>query len=95
MPDMPIIAFAVGSSAAVNRVMHTITKWIEQKLGLKVNAAKTKVRKPSKLKYLGYGFVKMGDKWEARPHQDSVKAFERKLKKLTKRSWSVSMDERI
>ncbi len=30
-----------------------------------------------------------------RPHQDSVRNFERKLKKLTKRSWSISMDERI
>lgn len=29
---------AVGSSAAANRVMNTITKWIERKLGLKVNA---------------------------------------------------------
>ena len=86
---------AVGSSAAANRVMHTITSWIERKLGLKVNATKTKVTRPSGLKYLGFGFVKMGEKWEARPHQDSVKSFERKLKKLTKRSWSVSMDERI
>ncbi len=86
---------AVGSSAAANRVMHTITKWIERKLGLKVNMTKTKVTKPRQLKYLGFGFVKMGDKWEARPHQDSVKNFERKLKKLTKRSWSISMDERI
>lgn len=86
---------AVGSSAAANRVMHTITKWIERKLGLKVNMTKTKVTKPRQLKYLGFGFVKMGDKWEARPHQDSVKNFERKLKKLTRRSWSISMDERI
>ena len=86
---------AVGSSAAANRVMHSVTKWIERKLGLKVNMAKTKVARPSKIKYLGFGFVKMGDKWEARPHQDSVKNFERKLKRLTKRSWSSSMDERI
>jgi len=86
---------AVGSSAAANRVMNTITKWIERKLGLKVNMTKTRVTRPGSLKYLGFGFVKMGDKWEARPHQDSIKSFERKLKKLTKRSWSVSMDERI
>ena len=85
----------VGSSAAANRVMHTVTKWIERKLGLKVNMMKTKVTKPTKLKYLGFGLVKMGGKWEARPHQDSVKNLERKLKKLTKRSWSISMDERI
>lgn len=86
---------AVGSSAAANRVMHTITKWIEKKLGLKVNAAKTKVTKPSSLKYLGFGFVKMGDKWECRPHKDSLDKFRRKLKQLTKRSWSISMDVRI
>ena len=33
--------------------------------------------------------------WKARPHQDSVKRFERKLKQLTKRSWSVSIEYRI
>lgn len=86
---------AVGSSAAANRVMATVTKWIERKLGLKVNVTKTKVTKPSKLKYLGFGFWKGKDGWKARPHQDPIKRFERKLKKLTKRSWSVTMDERI
>ena len=86
---------AVGSSAAANRVMHTITKWIEKKLGLKVNATKTKVTTPSKLKYLGFGFWKDAEDWKARPHKDSIKRFERKLKQLTKRSWSVSMDYRI
>jgi RNA-directed DNA polymerase len=32
---------AVGSSAAANRVMNSIVKWIERKLGLKVNMTKT------------------------------------------------------
>lgn len=86
---------AVGSSAAANRVMNTITKWIEKKLDLKVNMTKTKVTKPMNLKYLGFSFVKMSGKWVARPHKDSIKNFERKLKKLTKRSWSVDMDYRI
>lgn len=86
---------AVGSSAAANRVMHTITKWIEKKLALKVNVTKTKVTTPSKLKYLGFGFWKGTEGWKARPHEESIKSFERKLKQLTKRSWSVSMDYRI
>ena len=85
----------VKSSAAASRVMHTVTNWIERKLGLKVNASKTKVTKPSYLKYLGFGFVKMGDKWEARPHADSLARFKRTLKRLTSRSWGISMDERI
>ena len=86
---------AVGSSAAANRVMHTMTGWIERKLGLKVNMTKTKVTKPMKLKYLGFGFVKMNGKWEARPHKDSIANFKRKLKRLTNRSWPITMDERI
>lgn len=85
----------VASSAAANRVMHTVTSWIERKLSLKVNATKSKVTKPTGLKYLGFGFVKMNGKWEARPHKDSINRFKRKLKKLTYRSWSVSMDYRI
>ncbi|CDA91670.1 maturase [Firmicutes bacterium CAG:238] len=75
--------------------MHTVTNWIERKLGLKVNTSKTKVTKPSHLKYLGFGFVKMGDKWQARPHADSLAKFKRTLKRLTSRSWGISMDERI
>ena len=85
----------VKSSAAANRVMATITKWIEQKLGLKVNMTKTKVTKPSKLKYLGFSFTKMNDKWEATPHKESIAKFKRNLKKLTTRKWSVDMDYRI
>ncbi len=88
---------AVGSSASANRVMHTITKWIEHKLGLKVNAAKTHVCRPNKLKYLGFGFYKSPQtkQWMARPHETSVEKFQRKLKKLCKRSWSISMNDRI
>lgn len=88
---------AVGSSASANRVMHTITKWIEQKLGLKVNATKTHVCRPSKLKYLGFGFNKSQQtkQWTARPHETSVEKFQRRLKKLCKRSWSISLTDRI
>ena len=87
----------VGSSAAANRVMHTVTSWIERKLGLKVNMTKTKVTRPGGLKYLGFGFWKDGSdgQWKARPHQDSVAKFKRNLKKSTNRSWSISMDDRI
>ena len=88
---------AVGSSASANRVMHTITSWIERKLGLKVNATKTHVSRPGRLKYLGFGFYKnpQTGKWASRPHEISVEKFTRKLKQLCKRSWSISMDKRI
>ncbi len=86
---------AVRSRASANRVMHTITNWIEKKLGLKVNATKTHITRPSNLKYLGFGFWKSKEGWKARPHQESVKRFRMKLKALCKRNWSVSLTYRI
>lgn len=85
----------VGSEASAKRVMFSITSWIERKLGLKVNATKTQITGPTKLKYLGFGFWKSNEVWRVRPHQDSVIKFKRKLKKLCKRSWSVDLTYRI
>lgn len=88
---------AVSSEASAKRVMHSIIKWIERVLGLKVNATKTHVCRPSKLKYLGFGFYKSPQtkQWTARPHEISMQKFQRKLKKLCKRLWSISMTECI
>ena len=86
---------AVGSKASAERVMKSITSWIERKLGLKVNAEKTCIVRPSDLKYLGFGFWKSSEGWRARPHQNAVMKFARKLKALCCRSWSVTMDCRL
>ncbi len=85
----------VGSRASAKRVMYSITEWIERKLGLKVNAEKTCITKPTNLKYLGFGFWKSKEEWRARPHQKSVAKFKRKLKVLCHRSWSVDMTYRL
>lgn len=84
----------VKNEKAANRVMTSITKFIENKLKLKVNMTKTKVCTPWDLKYLGFGFCKM-KKWECTPHKDSKKKFQRELKRLTNRSKSMSLDKRI
>lgn len=84
----------VGSEASAKRVMRTITDWIERKLGLKVNATKTHITKPTKLKYLGFSFWKDSEKWRARPHEASVQKYKKKLKALCKRSWSIDLTTR-
>lgn len=89
------VVIVVKSKAAATRVMYSITDWIERKLGLKVNASKTKVTRPSKLKYLGYGFWNNKGVWKARPHEDSVERLKRKLKALTRRNWNVDLTYRI
>jgi group II intron reverse transcriptase/maturase len=88
---------AVGSEASAIRVMRSVTGWIERELGLKVNASKSHVCRPTKLKYLGFGFYRnpQNKEWQSRPHESSVAKFVRTLKKLCKRSWSISMTERI
>ena len=89
------VVIVVKSKAAATRVMYSITDWIERKLGLKVNATKTKVTPPSKLKYLGFGFWKDKEGWRARPHESSVERLKRKLKALCKRKWSIDLTYRI
>ena len=88
---------AVRSEASAKRVMYSITDWIERKLGLKVNAEKTHITRPSKLKYLGFGFYKDSKtkEWKCRPHKDSVQKFKRRLKALTNRSQSMTFAVRI
>ena len=86
----------VKSEKAANRVMESVTKFIEKKLGLKVNVTKSKVARPNQIKYLGYGFyyTKTGI-IKPKPHLKSIQKFKRKLKQLTKRSWSIPLKERI
>ena len=85
------------SEAAAKRVMQSVTSWIERKLDLKVNTSKSKITRPSNLKYLGFGFWedRRVNQWKARPHQDSIKSFKDKLKMLTQRKWSISFTERL
>lgn len=82
----------VGSEMSAKRVMRNITKFIEDKLGLKVNLSKSKVDKPQGLKYLGFGFYYDGKahQYKARPHMKSVLKFKNRMKELTCRSWGVS-----
>jgi RNA-directed DNA polymerase len=86
----------VKSEKAANRVMETITRFIEKKLGLKVNITKSKVAKPNQIKYLGFGFytTKTGI-IKPKPHLKSIQKFKRKLKQLTSRNWSISLKDRI
>ena len=85
----------VKTKFSAERVMRNIVTFIETKLKLKVNAEKTHITRPTKLKYLGFSFTKQKDIWEARPHQESFKKLFLKLKKLIKRSWSVDLTYRI
>lgn len=57
----------VKSEMAANRVMKSITGWLERKLFLKVSAAKTKVVRPTKSDFLGFTFWKGKEGWKCKP----------------------------
>ena len=87
----------VSSEMSARRVMRNLTRFIEEKLGLKVNMTKSKIDKPKGLKYLGFGFYfdTHAKQYKAKPHQISVQKFETKMKKLTNRSWGVSNSYKV
>lgn len=83
----------VKSEMSARRVMRSITMFIEEKLGLIVNATKSKVTRPNNpdMKFLGFGFFKdfKDDIYKVKPHRESVENFKYKLKQLTRKNWSV------
>lgn len=85
----------VKSEKAANHVMESATRYIENKLGLIVNAEKSKVARPRDIKYLGFGFYTKKGKWRPKPHLKSVQKFKSKLKDITSRSNAMSISDKI
>lgn len=70
----------VRSQKAAQRVMDSITKYIESKLLLKVNRKKSKIGRPIEIKYLGFTFYNQfkAKKYKAKAHEKSVQKVVRK-----------------
>jgi len=82
------------SKKAAERVMGNITKYIENKLRLKVNRDKSKVDRPWRIKYLGFSFYQAKGKIEIRIHPKSIAKFKDKIRVITSRSNAMSMETR-
>ena len=63
----------VKSEMAANRVMKSVTSWLERKLFLKVSATKTRVVRPTNSNFLGFSYWKGSSKWECKPNDKSKK----------------------
>jgi group II intron reverse transcriptase/maturase len=85
----------VKSKKAGNRVMRSITDFIENKLKLKVNSDKSAVGRPWKRKFLGFTFYQWYGKIGIRVHQKSINKFKNKIKTITSRSCGKSMEYRM
>lgn len=78
------------SEMAANRVMKSITDWIERKLFLKVNATKTKVARPTRSKYLGFTFLNNRGEWKVKPTTEKKKKLKQKLSEYLKRNQAIA-----
>ncbi|OWZ84118.1 group II intron reverse transcriptase/maturase, partial [Natranaerobius trueperi] len=83
----------VKSKRAAERVMTSCTKYLEEKLKLKVNRDKSNIGSPLKLKFLGYSLYKVRGKVGIRPHQKSVKRFKDRVRQITSRKRGRSIQK--
>jgi group II intron reverse transcriptase/maturase len=72
----------VKSEKSADRVMASVTSWLERKLRLKVSATKTKVVRPTKSNFLGFTFWKSTKGWGCKPTDKAKKKLEDKVKAI-------------
>ena len=85
----------VRSKRSAERVMSSISRFIEEELILKVNQQKSEVGSPKQRKFLGFSFYQNKKVVAVRIHEKSLIRIKEKVRKLTSRSKSMSMEERI
>lgn len=85
------IVILVRSQKAGERVLNSITRYITNKLKLKVNAEKSKCARPWETKFLGYKVTKMYGATRAVTHPKTVAQFKDKVRKISRRMRRVSI----
>lgn len=77
----------VKSQRAGERVLSSITQYLQHCLKLVINMEKSQVVKTSESKFLGFTFTNGRIKW----HLKTLLKFKQRIRELTNRNWGVSM----
>ena len=83
----------VKSKRAGQRVLDSVTRFLEKELKVTVNREKTKVGRPTKMKFLGF---MIGDSRKGaflRISEQSKKRFKQSLREATKRNRGISLEQ--
>jgi hypothetical protein len=84
----------VRSQRAGLRVMDSVRRFVEGRLKLRINLQKSAVDRPWRRKFLGFSFT-----WENEPRvriaPKSLKRFKERVRQITARSRSISLEERL
>jgi RNA-directed DNA polymerase len=84
----------VRSRRAGERVMQSITRFITDKLRLKVNQSKSAVARPVERQFLGFSFTS-GRRPRRRIAPKSVRRFKKRVRELTKRNRGISLKRMV
>ena len=74
----------VGSKTAGERVMVSVTRYLEKRLRLKVNAAKSAVDRPWNRRFLGFTFTRRRDN-RRKVGDKALKSFKTRIREITRR----------
>jgi RNA-directed DNA polymerase len=84
----------VRSRRAGERVMQSVTRFLTNKLKLKVNESKSGVARPAKRKFLGFSFTS-GKQPKRRIAPKTLLRFKKRIRELTKRNRGVSLEQMV
>ena len=84
----------VRSERAGQRVMESVTRFIAEKLKLKVNEAKSAVARPQERKFLGFSFT-AGPEVKRTIAPKALDRFKSRIREITRRAKSVSIETTI
>lgn len=82
----------VGSQKGAERVQGSITKFIEERMKLKVNKTKSGIRRPFELNFLGHSLLVKGELGLSKP---SLQRLKQKLREKTSRNRGISLEQMI
>jgi len=89
--DQRLLALIGSYLRAGERVMQNLTRYLETRLKLKVNPAKSKVAPMSDCRFLGFTLRGTKIRWSDK----ALANFKHRVRELTGRSWGISMTIRL
>jgi RNA-directed DNA polymerase len=84
----------VGSERAGQRVMESVTRFITNRLKLKVNQAKSAVDRPRQRKFLGFSFTG-GREPKRRIAPKTIARFKERIREQTQRTRGISLQQMV
>jgi RNA-directed DNA polymerase len=85
----------VGSKRAGDRVMESVSRFIEKKLRLEVNREKSAVGRPWERRYLGFCLTNSRKNPKIRIHWKTIKRFKQRVREITARRRGRSLSQVI